>query len=384
MKQVLRSALAWIALPFALLGQALANTPPTAPIATEVESALRTNNPEALKEVLKKISLAKGDVFELSFYKGLLNLKREQWEAALGSFSVIPSSSSYYLAARNNMATIYASQGQLAQAKSTLEEALKAQQPLELMYKNLNNLKTHIASKNYASALQILEGNTKLSLLVSTNGLSALTPKAPADSVIAAASKPPEAATRPAPTTAPPPPAPATAPATGAVATTPAPTAPPPVTAPAAQPVPTPPAAERSAEKAPAAKPPAPATVSGEDAELAKAATQALQNWAQAWEKKDMDRYFGSYVSGFTPPDGKTNAQWVKDRQARILSKGNIKIQISQIESTPLSKTSVRLRYKQNYQADQLKVSSVKTVEMKLVDQRWLITSERASGSDGK
>jgi tetratricopeptide (TPR) repeat protein len=381
MKQVLRSALAWIALPFALLGQALANTPLTPPIAIEVESALRTNNPEVLKETLKRLSLTKGDVFELSFYKGLLNLKREQWDAALASFSVIPTSSAYYLAARNNMATVYASQGQLVQAKSTLEEALKAQQPLDLMYKNLNNLKTHIASKNYASALQILEGNTKLSLLVSTNGLSALTPKAPADSVLAAATKTPEVVTRPATTPAPTPVPPvATAPAPAPV---PAPVATPAV-APPTPASPVPPAAERNADKKPANKPDAPSASSSEDDELAKGATQALQIWAQAWEKKDMDRYFGAYVVGFTPPDGKSNAQWVKDRQARILSKGNIKIQISQIESTPLGKNSVRLRYKQNYQADQLKVSSVKTVDMKLVDQRWLITSERASGGGGK
>lgn len=379
----------WLALCLtgALAGHALANSPPSM---AEVESALRTNNTEQLNDLLKRLSQAKGDVFELNFHKGLIQLKREQYDAAMAHFSVIPSSSPYYLAARNNIATIYAAQGKLNDAKATLEQALKSNQPLELMYNNLNNLKTHLASKNYASALQLLEPakNNKLSLVVSTNGLAQYSPK-----VVAAA---------PAPTAAPVATAPTTTGTTGTTGTTSAATTegaakatdpvPPktpvaaatPSAAPAAPAATAPNAKERASDSKPASPPEKAPAASAEEAELTQAATQALQMWAQAWEKKDMDRYVKSYVPGFTPSDGKSHAEWVKDRQDRILSKGQIKIQISQVEATLVNKNTIKLRYRQNYQSDKLKVSSVKLIEMKLQDQRWLITKERSAGGAQK
>ena len=370
----------WLALclTWAWAGHALANSPPSM---AEVESALRTNNAEQLNDLLKRLSQAKGDVFELNFHKGLIQLKREQYDAAMAHFSVIPSSSPYYLAARNNIATIYAAQGKLNDAKATLEQALKSNQPLELMYNNLNNLKTHLASKNYASALQLLEPakNNKLSLVVSTNGLAQYSPK-----VVAAA---------PAPTAAPVATAPTTTGTTSAAttegaakATDPVPPKTPVAAAtPSAAPAATAPnAKERASDSKPASPPEKPPAASAEEAELIQAATQALQMWAQAWEKKDMDRYVKSYVPGFTPSDGKSHAEWVKDRQDRILSKGQIKIQISQVEATLVNKNTIKLRYRQNYQSDKLKVSSVKLIEMKLQDQRWLITKERSAGGAQK
>lgn len=376
----------WLALclTWAWAGHALANSPPSM---AEVESALRTNNAEQLNDLLKRLSQAKGDVFELNFHKGLIQLKREQYDAAIAHFSVIPSSSPYYLAARNNIATIYAAQGKLNDAKATLEQALKSNQPLELMYNNLNNLKTHLASKNYASALQLLEPakNNKLSLVVSTNGLAQYSPK-----VVAAAPAPPAAPVATAPTTT-------TTAGTSSAATTEGAakatdSVPPktsvaaatPSSAPAAPAATTPNAKERASDSKPATSPQKAPAASAEEAELTQAATQALQMWAQAWEKKDMDRYVKSYVPGFTPSDGKSHAEWVKDRQDRILSKGQIKIQISQVEATLVNKNTVKLRYRQNYQADKLKVSSVKLIEMKLQDQRWLITKERSAGGAQK
>ena len=367
----------WIALCFTWVwaGHALANSPPSM---AEVEAALRTNNTEQLNDLLKRLSQAKGDVFELNFHKGLIQLKREQYDPAIAHFSIIPSSSPYYLAARNNIATIYAAQGKLNEAKATLEQALKSNQPLELMYNNLNNLKTHLASKNYASALQLLDPakNNKLSLVVSTNGLAQYSPK------VVAAAPAPTAAAPVAPTTSTAAPA-ATAPSATSTATAEG-------SAKATEPVPpkTTVAAANSKERAGESKPTAPtekaSAASAEEAELTQAATQALQMWAQAWEKKDMDRYVKSYVPGFTPSDGKSHAEWVKDRQDRILSKGQIKIQISQVEATLVNKNTIKLRYRQNYQSDKLKVSSVKLIEMKLQDQRWLITKERSAGGAQK
>lgn len=97
-----------------------------------------------------------------------------------------------------------------------------------------------------------------------------------------------------------------------------------------------------------------------------------------------MERYFKAYVPGFTPADGKSHAQWVNDRQAKILSKRHIKIQIKQVEAKVVNPQRIELRYRQYYQADQLKVASDKTLEMKWDGQQWLIASERAVEGDRK
>ncbi|NBS26908.1 MAG: DUF4440 domain-containing protein, partial [Gammaproteobacteria bacterium] len=100
------------------------------------------------------------------------------------------------------------------------------------------------------------------------------------------------------------------------------------------------------------------------------------------WEKKDMENYLGAYAEDFQPPDGKTLAQWRQDRKNRILPKNRIKVQLSQIEAKQLTPTTVRLKFYQKYRSDQLEASSHKTVDMKLSNQRWLITRERTSANN--
>lgn len=337
------------------------------PSLAEIESALRANNAEQLAQTLQKLNQAtEGDRAELNFQRGLIHLKRESYEAAMASFAAVPVSSTYYLDARNNMAAVHAAQGRFSEAKATLEAALKANQSLALVHKNLDNLRTHLASKSYASALQVLDAgkDSKLALVVSTGAMVSPTP------VSAAA---PLAATVKAPAEPVVPKASAAAPASAA------PVAPVVATAASAPASATPSTARsKAADKTEARAVPAP------DTELTNAAVQALHAWVQAWERKDMERYFKSYAPEFTPPDGKTREQWVQDRRTRILSKDRIHIQIKQIDATLLSKTSVRLRYRQLYQADQLKIASDKTVEMKWGGQQWLIASERAQEASRK
>lgn len=111
---------------------------------------------------------------------------------------------------------------------------------------------------------------------------------------------------------------------------------------------------------------------------IQRSAKFALEEWSKAWEKKDVDAYLGAYAQDFVPNDGKTRSQWASERKSRILNKGQINIQLSQIDVKAVSAQTVKIRFRQNYRSDKLSVSSIKTIEMKKVGDRWLITSERS------
>lgn len=281
----------------------------------ELAQALRRNNVEDLARSVEALASKHSgrDASETTFYRAMLELRRDRLDAALSLFASIPSSSAYFFDARNNMGAIFVRQGKLDLAKATLEEALQTQPALAMLHRNLGNLRAHMASKRYAAALQMLETPSaeRLQLVLLTGPL-------------ARASEPtPPGAT--------------------------------------AEPV------------APAAKEEAPTTAT------ASAAQAALLAWRAAWEGKDLERYFGAYAQDYSPNDGKSRGAWLKDRQDRITSKGNIRIRLEEIEVQVLSTQHVRMRFRQHYDSDRFKSSSRKIMEMKWLDQQWRITLERTA-----
>lgn len=363
----------------------------------DIEKAIRSNNAEELSQVLKTLGQngAGRDAHELTFYRALYELKRDQYDTAIGIFSSIPSSSAYYLDARNNIAAIHAMQGRSELAKSTLEETLNSSQPLAIIHKNLNNLKSHLAFKGYASALQAMDSakNTKPSLvilsgnLVREQHLAALATGK--DKNLASAPSTGETSTKVAEPalsaeinktktteigkTMTPPPSPTETTSRKTTETN-------SKAAPASAALPASPEVKSSSKPA---KPDTPAG-SASDEEQIKAVKQALNDWSAAWEKKDIERYIKSYSDDFTPSDGKSHASWARDRQDRILSKGSIRIRLSKLDVSMLSSTHARIRFRQHYDSDKLKTSSEKTIEMKWIDRRWLITLERTPESSRK
>lgn len=315
--------------------------------------ALRQANADELARTIDVLA-QKGtgrDPFEVVFYRGLLELRRERLEQSLALFSTIPHPSAYYYDARNNMGAIYARQGKLDLAKSVMEEALQAHPGLATLHKNLSNLRAHMANKSYASALQILDpAKADRPTLVMLTG-----PLAREQNKLAglAPEKPPLAAPAPAPA-----PAPASAPVV---------------------------AASPAAPKAPEASAPAPVKPDNAEWAAAEAAAKtALLAWRAAWEGKDLERYFQAYAKDYSPADGKSRSTWMKDRQDRIASKGSIRIRLDKIEAQALSAQQVRLRFRQHYDSDRFKSSSTKVIEMRWVDQEWRITLERTAEGGGR
>ena len=267
----------------------------------------------------------------------------------------------------NNLAVIYAGQGQYDKARIALEMAIRTNPSYATAQENLGDVYARMASQAYNKALQLDAGNAavqpKLALI---HELVAATPGA------AGAEKPPSS-----PNTL----APAKPPVVVAAAPAPA-VAPTPTVAPATPPVA--PATPAAATPAPAAAPvtptpaPTPAPTATPSA-AEKSIKSAVTTWAAAWAAKDMKGYLAAYDKDFVPANKTSRKAWEKERRARIIGKNSIDIQVSDLTIT-VKDDQATARFRQNYSAGKLKTSSRKTLELVKSGERWLIVRESTGG----
>jgi ketosteroid isomerase-like protein len=168
---------------------------------------------------------------------------------------------------------------------------------------------------------------------------------------------------------------------------TPAPVAPPPVAAPA-KPAPEPvaskpatpavpaanatPAQTATAAAAPAAQPKA-EPASGTDAR--KDVETAVRNWAKAWAARDMKGYLSAYGRDFDTPGGVKRSAWEEERRQRITGKSKITVTVSNLNIT-VNGSKATAKFRQDYKANELAVSSRKVLELTKTGDRWLIVRE--------
>jgi len=255
----------------------------------------------------------------------------------------------------NNLAVIYASQGQYEKARSSLEQSIRTHPSYATAYENLGDVYAKLASQAYDNALQLDSSNTgaqnKLSLVRDLVGgpTTVASAKEPAKPAVVLAQKTPEKAVEPKS-------APAEKPAEKAAEK------------PAEKPV------EKPAAKAPAENPAAKAAAADASAEIVK----TLNAWAQAWSKKDADAYLAHYAGDFVTPGGEPRADWEKARRARIAAPKSIAVSVSSAKVTMQGPDKATVTFRQAYKSDVMKANSPKTVIMTRSDGRWLIQQEKA------
>ena len=215
----------------------------------------------------------------------------------------------------NNLAVLYASQGQYDKARSALEMAIRAHPNYATAHENLGDIYAKMASQAYDKALQLDRGNaaaqTKLNLI------QKLFPDSP----------------RPA--------KPAAARAPAAVATT---------------------------RSAPA----------GEPAQDPDAVLIAVSGWAKAWSDNDVSGYLAHYASDFQTPGGMSRDDWESQRKARMVKPRRIAVEIESPKVSFNKDGRVTVTFHQHYRSDELKVTSAKTLVMVKAGDKWLIQQERA------
>jgi Flp pilus assembly protein TadD/ketosteroid isomerase-like protein len=279
---------------------------------------------------------------QMRFFRGVIQRESGRTAEATATFTRLTEDHPELPEPYNNLAVIYAAQGQYDKARIALEKALRTNPSYATAHDNLADIYARLASQAYSKALQI-----------ETAGATAPAPARLAlirDLATTPGGQPqPDAATArtlPAPSIAPAPVKPAVV-----------------AVAPASLPRPA----------APATSAPPPSGDARLDVE------QAVRAWARAWAARDMPAYLSAYSQDFHTPGQLPRKAWEEDRRLRIMGKSRISVTLLELQITVQGDRAVA-KFRQDYKADALAVLSRKTLELGKTGGRWLILKESSGG----
>jgi ketosteroid isomerase-like protein len=104
-----------------------------------------------------------------------------------------------------------------------------------------------------------------------------------------------------------------------------------------------------------------------------------IKAWASAWSSKDIKGYLGAYGKEFNPPGSQSRAAWEQERRTKITSKSKIDVKIENLAVSVNGDKAVA-RFRQDYRAGALAVSSRKTLDLVKKGERWHIVKETIGG----
>jgi tetratricopeptide (TPR) repeat protein len=239
----------------------------------------------------------------------------------------------------NNLAVIYASQGQYDKARSALERSIRTHPSYATAYENLGDVYAKLASQAYDKALQTDSTNAgaqnKLALVREMSGGAARPVRT------AAADKGPAKTT-----------------VTAAV----------------------PPAVQIQSAVQPKLAADAKPAPSKQAAQPAPGEVLATVNaWAKAWSARDVNGYLAFYAKDFVTPGGEARADWEKSRRQRIATPKSIAVAVDSPKVTLAADGQASVTFRQNYRSDVIKASSTKTLLLAKADGRWLIRQEKVA-----
>lgn len=252
------------------------------------------------------------------FLKGLILADQGKTNDAITVFTGLTEDFPELPEPYNNLAVLYASQSKYDSAKNALEMAIRTHPSYATAHENLGDIYAKMASIAYDKALALDNKNTaaqtKLALIQDLiQGQPRKSAAKPAVAALKPAAKP--AATEPAP----------------------------------AKPAPAPAAASSNVET-------------------------AINNWAQAWSRRDVNAYLAAYASDFTS-GGMTRSAWEAQRRDRITAPKTIDVQISDLKIEQQGDTA-SATFRQAYRSDLLRSTVTKTLKLALQDGQWRIISE--------
>jgi len=292
------------------------------------------------------------------FLKGLLLTEQKRVPEAIQVFTGLTEDYPELPEPYNNLAVLYASQGNYDKAKSALELAIHTHPSYATAQENLGDIYAQLASRAYDRALQLDKNNTtaqvKLAMVkeIFSKGAGQRAPTAPAS------------APAPAPTTS----APAKPEVVAKTDVKPAASAPAkPAEKPAAVPAPV------------ATQSPAPAPAPSAAGDEKAAVTAAIEDWARAWSHKDVKGYLAHYAPDFEVPKGASRKAWERERADRIERPKSIEVGVN-VRSVKLDGNEATAIVRQSYKSDITKTNSTKTLKLEKNGDRWLIKQEKVGG----
>jgi tetratricopeptide (TPR) repeat protein len=272
------------------------------------------------------------------FLKGLIFTEQKKTAEAIQIFTGLTEDFPELPEPYNNLAVLYASQGNYDKAKAALELAIHTHPSYSTAYENLGDIYAQLARRSYDKVLQLDKTNTSAqSKLAMVKDLFTPPGKASPAATVAV-----------------------TDPTKGAIA---------PVTTMKAEPAKT--TAVASVTK------PEPAKASTAGMKPESQVTAAVQTWANAWSAKDVAGYLASYATNFETPDGLSRAAWETQRRERIEKPKSITVDIK-ISKVTVKGDEATIVFRQSYHSDTVKSSNTKTMKLVKSGDRWLIRTERA------
>ncbi len=261
------------------------------------------------------------------FLKGLIQTEQGNTKDAISTFTSLTEDYPELPEPYNNLAVIYASQGDYEKAKVALESAIRTNPTYATAHENLGDIYAKMASQAYDRALQLEKNNTnanntqtKLALIRELFG-DAPRGKTTKPVVVAAAEPTPAVTTAP-------------------------------------------------------VKKPEPVSVAAIDpaAEVVK----TIQSWAAAWSAKDSKKYLSFYAKEFKTPDGMSRGAWEAQRKERIAAPKSIKVEVHEAKVKLVDASHATLTFRQTYRASHLNSQSRKLFDMVKVDGQWLIAADHS------
>jgi len=274
----------------------------------------------ALKTLDKYLAGAPQDA-EARFTRGLVLVKLNKTEDAIKTFADLTRDYPQLPEPYNNLAVLYAQQGDYEKARDALEAALATHPAYATAHENLGDIYAALAGAAYNRAVT-LDANNQ-SVRYKQNLINQL------DTGMGAA---------------------------GAALAPPAPSAERPAVTPA-------PAAD-------------PASVPGVANADAAAVGTTLTSWAKAWSAKDVDGYLAHYAADFQPEGGLARAAWEQQRRDRITRANRIAVQALKPQYEKLGEDRVRVNFVQEYKSDTFSDQVSKTLEFKSSKDGWKIVRE--------
>ena len=282
---------------------------------------------------------------QMRFLKGVIQRNSGKQAEAISTFTKLTEDYPELPEPYNNLAVLYAGQSQFDKARTALEMAIRTNPSYATAHENLGDIYARLASQAYNKALQLDGANAavppKLALIKEVFKPNIKTPAATTAPVLTAAT---------------------TAKPASAVPAAAVPTATP------SQPV--------AAPKPPVVAPPVTAHAKPAATEnSAKEVEAAVEAWAKAWATKDMSAYLGAYGKEFEPSGKQSRSAWEQERRQRIVGKSSISVKLENLNAKVNANKAV-VKFRQNYRADSVSVTSRKTLELIKVGNRWQIIKE--------
>ncbi len=350
-----------------LLG-GLVSPPLLAATTDEVQSLIREDRLGAALDAVEKALAEDADNVEMRFLKGLILTRQDRLGEAAKVFQALIDDYPKLPEPYNNLAVVYAAQGEYDKARETLLRAINTHPSYATAYENIGDIYAKMASDAYNQALELDNGNStareKLALV------NDLFPGESSRSMTATAADEQPAKQ------------PAEQAQQQAQADEPEPARP---TAEMPGPAMTRPASDTDTEEAPAesaasgSQADAEASATAREAEVEKKAIeQAVRDWAAAWSAQDVAAYLNAYADDFLPPDDMTRDEWRAQRRERLSAPAFIEVDIDDLRVSTQNAEQAKARFRQTYRSDTYGDEVMKTLLLKRVDERWLITEEHS------